>query len=123
MYEFREVTMKNGLYKRKTLAIDFENPKMAIVGEFLMTDATLLSGKVIVEIDLVLLGEKEVNVVSGNRCGLEIRSDKTIITDLFDDIEDTLQYESFTISTIELRELIVMWLEKLLEFQKENTGL
>ncbi|MBO1003634.1 hypothetical protein ACFSKI_17040 [Pseudogracilibacillus auburnensis] len=120
MYQFREVVLKNGFQERKVLAIDFDDPKLAIVSEFLMADANLLGGKIIEEIDQVLLGEEEYIESSGNRCVLKIKADETMITDLFEDMEDVNSLDSYHIDTKELRELILMWLEKLEEFRKEN---
>ena len=83
MYQIREVTLKNGPKERNVLVIDFDDPKMKIVGEFLMADASMLQGKIIQEIDFVLNSEDQTITSNGNRCSLKIGSDTTIISDLF----------------------------------------
>lgn len=120
MYYFREVTLKNGPIEKKRLIIEFDEPNMKIVGEFLMADAPLLRGKILKEIDQVLTGEKREITSNGNRCALTIRSSTTIISDLFVGMKNVDVYPAYEIETKELRELIVMWFQKLEEFRHEE---
>lgn len=113
MYKFKEVTLKNGPKEKKVLVIHFDDAEMEIVGEFLMADARLLRGQVLQKMELVLAGEKDVMESSGNRCSLTIKADVTKITDLFEGMDGVDWYPSYEINTRKLRELIVMWLEKL----------
>lgn len=120
MYQFREITLKNGPIERKTLVIDFDDSKMKIVGEFLMADAPLLRGQILEEIDQVLAGEKQRITLSGNRCALKITATTTIISDLFEEMYDIDVYPSYEIDTKKLRQFIVMWLQKLEEFHQDR---
>lgn len=117
MYHFREVLLKNGPVEKKSLVIEFDDPNMRVVGEFLMADAPLLHGKVLQEIDRILAGEKHEAVSNGNRCALTIKPATTIISDLFTGMEDVATYPTYEISTKDLRELIIIWFQKLKEFQ------
>ncbi len=54
MYQFRTVTLKNGKQTKEVLVIEFTNPAMQIVGEFLMADASLLDYTVLKDIHDVL---------------------------------------------------------------------
>ncbi|MEW9675733.1 hypothetical protein ABRT01_06035 [Lentibacillus sp. L22] len=120
MYHIEEITLKNGPKERKDLVIRFDDPNMQIVGEFLMADASLLDAAVLDEIDQVLSGETKVIKSSGNRCSLVIKADKTLIEDLFGDFDGVDTLPSYAIDTRKLRELIVMWLNKLQEFKSGN---
>ncbi len=114
MYHIREVILKHKHAERKRLIIEFEDPALAIVGEFLMTDASMLNFSVLDELNKVLTGKRDYIESSGNRCSLEIRSDQTRIEDLFEDMFanfDTLP--PYEIDTKELRDLVVMWKEKI----------
>lgn len=113
MYHFREVTIKNGQHEHKVLTIDFSDPKMAIVSEFLISDASLLQAKVLFDIDAVLNGQIDSIEVSGNRCALEIKRKTTLITDLFTDLyDDFVPLASYEMETEQLRKLIVLWLDE-----------
>lgn len=120
LYTFREVILKNESYERKRLVIDFSKKDMAIVGEFLMSDAHLVNGKVLKEINDVIAGKKETILSSGNRCAWEIHADTTIISDLFVDMDGVQSYAAYEIETPELKRLIEIWLKKVAEFGKEN---
>lgn len=120
MYYFREVTLKNGSSEKRRLIIEFDEPDMKIVAEFLMADAPLLYGKILHEIDQVLTGEKREITSNGNRCALTIRSSTTIISDLLAGMDNVDVYPAYEIDTIELRELIVTWFKKLEEFRQEK---
>src|SRR5690606_24997333 len=84
VYQIREILLKNGPHERKRIVIEFDDPRMEIVSEFLMTDAPLLGGEVLHEIDRVLVGERERLESSGNRCAVLIQADVTLIEDLIE---------------------------------------
>lgn len=110
MYHMREVTFKNEPTERKALIIEFDDPKMGIVGEFLMTDSSLVNYGVLDELEEVLAGEHDYIESSGNRCSLEIKQDKTLIADLFEGMFDGFDtFPAYEIETKALRDLIVMW--------------
>lgn len=121
MYQFKEIDLKNKDQTKKVLAIEFSEEKMSIVAEFLMTDASLLDYEVLTKMDQVLAGMSKHEESSGNRCGLVIERNTTKIEDLFEDLFDDFNtYESYEMSTVKLRELIVMWRDKQEEFNREN---
>lgn len=113
MYHFKEVQLKNAAVERKVLVIEFAEPRLAIVAEFLMSDASLLGFHVLEEIDRVLAGEVESITTSGNRCSLVINEKTTVIEDLLEGMFDDFEtFETAELSTRELRELIIIWREK-----------
>lgn len=120
MYRIREIILKNGSVERKDLVIQFDDPKMDIVGEFLMADARLLQAAILDDIDRVLAGGKDFIASSGNRCKLEINAVTTWMYDLFEDLDDVNTFSPYEIDTRELRRLVIMWLDKLEVFKKEN---
>ncbi|MDY0396149.1 hypothetical protein RWE15_19555 [Virgibacillus halophilus] len=83
-----------------------------------MADASLLSGEIIHDFDQVLHGEKEQIHISGNRCGLEIAQEETFVYDLFEDM-GVDSYPEVCIQTRKLRELTIIWLERLQSFRKK----
>lgn len=110
MYQIRKVVFKNEPIERKTLVIEFDNPQMDIVGEFLMTDASLVQYSVLDQIEKVLSGEIDVSESSGNRCMLEIKRDKTLLSDLFEGMFDGFDtFPAYEIETELLKDLIIMW--------------
>lgn len=112
MYDIKEVelTNTNKTIKKKRPVIIFHDKQMAIVGEFLMTDAGLLGGRVLQLISSVLKGETQDEHFIGNRCHLLIKKDVTIIEDLFEETDGMLVYSAYTIETTLLYELTKMWL-------------
>lgn len=120
MYQLRTVTLKNGPIEKDILVIDFDNPKMNIVGEFLMADARLLGGKILQEIDEVLLGNIPELASNGNRCSLIIGPKTTSLSDLFSDIDGVDAYPTYEMETKKLRELIVMWFDEISKFEQNN---
>lgn len=99
--------MKNGIHERKKKVIEFDDTNMQIVGEFLMTDAPLLGGEMLKEMNSVLTGQRDEVESSGNRCSVFIQADVTLIEDLFE------TYPPYKIETKKLRDLTEMWLNKL----------
>lgn len=120
MYDVKEITLKNGETERKDLVIEFTDPDMAIIGEFLMTDAPLLETLVEKEIERVLAGETDMIVSGGNRCRLVIKAKQTRISDLLEGYEDVNTFPPYTINTVELQQLIRMWIDKRKEFKKKE---
>lgn len=119
MYQIREVVLKNEQVKRKRLIIEFDDPAKAIVGEFLMADASLLNFSVLDDLNKVLTGKHNYIESSGHRCSLEIRSDQTLIEDLFEDMYENFEtLPAYEIDTKELRDLVVSWKEKIEELKK-----
>lgn len=110
MYDIREVIVKNGPHERSVWVIDFEDPSMDIIGEFLMTDASMMDYQVLDELNDVLSGTKSDSKFNGNRCILHINGQQTKIEDLFVGLFDDFHtFESCKINTEELRDLIVLW--------------
>ncbi|TQS75368.1 hypothetical protein DX933_06550 [Ornithinibacillus gellani] len=120
MYQIKEVVLRNQHHEKNILVIEFDQPEMAIVGEFLMTDAALADHAALNEINQVLSGEKTTAEFSGNRCALSIGQDTTTITDLFDAADGIPVYNDYEIKTDTLRGLIRMWLDKLQAFKKDQ---
>lgn len=113
MYKIKEVTLKQGEYQRKRLVIEFENPEQAILGELLMTDAPLLSWKLLREINSVLSGELSEVKGSGNRTSWIINAEKSIIEDLHAHLADDIpSMKTCVIETRKLYDLLKMWAEK-----------
>lgn len=113
MYQIREVILKNEHTERKRLVIEFDDPGQAIVGEFLMADASLLNFSVLEDLNKVLSGQSNYIESSGNRCSLEVRPDQTLIEDLFKDMFTELHpLPAYEINTSELKKLVMMWKEK-----------
>ena len=111
MYQIKEKILRNGDHERKILTIQFDQPEMAIVGEFLMTDASLLKYQVLDKIDLVLSHEERIDYYTRNRCYLTIEYKKTKIEDLYEGIHECI-LPSYTIATEKLLRLIKMWRAK-----------
>lgn len=120
MYQFKEVKLKNAKKQGTVLAIGFDEPAYAIVGEFLMSDASMFDYAIIKDIEAVLNDEKEVVKTSGNRCALTIRKDTTKIEDLLDGMfDDVVTYEPIVMSTKELKHLTNVWKQKAVKFAKK----
>lgn len=69
------------------------------------------------EIHSILNGEKNYVVVNGNICGLEIQNDTTTI---LDNLAEYGKGEYCEIETMELVELIHIWLNKRKEYKKDT---
>lgn len=121
MYQIKEVILHNKSIERKVLIIEFEDPRLNIVGEFLMTDASLVDYSVVDEIAAVLAGQKDYAESGGNRCLLEIKADYTIISDLLEGMFDGFDtFESYQMETKQLLDLIIIWKKALKKFQAER---
>lgn len=119
MYEFKEVTLQNGPHEKKVLVIEFDEPKMGIIGEFLMADASLLDYQILDVINDVLSRRSDYELSTGNRCSLEIKQDKTSVSDLLAGMYDGFDgFQEIDIDTRELQALIMMWRDKLSEFNQ-----
>src|SRR5699024_8096036 len=84
MYHIREVILKSEQAERKRLIIEFIDPAQAIVGEFLMMDASMLNFSVLEDLNKVLSKESKYIESSGNRCYLKINPEKTRLEDLYE---------------------------------------
>src|SRR5690625_4444247 len=114
MYQIREVTLNNKHMERKRLIIEFADPAQAIVGEFLMTDASLLNFSILEDLNKVISGESNDLESSGNRCFLKITPHKTYIEDLYEGLyADFDTFPAYEMDTVELRDLVVMWKRKI----------
>ncbi|OFD35940.1 hypothetical protein BWGOE3_34930 [Bacillus mycoides] len=86
-----------------------------LIETFLGVEVSAFGDWILEEIHIVLNGEKDCVVVNGNICGLEIRKDTTTVLDNF--AEDG-KGEFCEIETVELVDLIHIWLDKQKEFKK-----
>lgn len=110
MYEIREVIVKNGDMERSIWVINFKDSKYDILGEFLMTDASMMSYRILLDFEEVLSGVRDQVTVSGNRCSLYITREFTRLEDMFDGLfEDFDTYEAVEVETTFLKDLIEMW--------------
>ena len=119
MYELKEITLKNKGYEKKRLVINFFEAKYAILAEFLMSDAKLLSHELELAFDKVATDRADKVVMSGNRCAVEIKKNETEITDLFEDLNQE-GFQSLVISTESFHEYLNIWQKHLIEFNKIN---
>jgi len=114
LYTIKEVILKNKHHEQKRKIIEFHDPDMAIVAEFLMSDASLLNFYILKQIESVLSGKRQEASVNGNRCAVHITKHKTVIEDLLTDMFDGIQpYETYEIDTTTFKELILMWHDEL----------
>jgi|SRR5690625_545307 len=113
LYQIKEITLTNGPKERKRSTIIFDDPKMQIVGEFLMTDAPMIQGEILRDMEQVISGEKEAIEVNGNRFFVTMKDDVTKIEDLFTGMDGVETYPAYTMQTKELKELVEMWLRKI----------
>ncbi len=80
-------------------------------------DVQPFSNYVIESIDKVLNGESDYEELNGNVCDVEIHIDKTQI---FDNLAEDRMGNWCEIETIELRELVKIWCEKLRQFKEKH---
>lgn len=112
MYEFRQVILRNSKVKKKVLVVDFKDPDMQIIGEFLMADAGMLGGDVVVTLEEVLRGDRGDTAISGNRCALTITSTTTVVEDLLaGQYDDVPGLPAYTLDTALLLDITSDWLE------------
>ena len=91
--------------------------EIELVGTFVYVEVSAFGDWILEEIHSVLNGEKDYGEVNGNICGLEIRKDTTTVLDnLAEDDKGTF----CEIETIELVNLIHIWLDKQKEFKKKK---
>lgn len=119
MYELKEITLKNKGYEKKRLVIRFFEEKYAILAEFLMSDAKLLSNELELAFDKVQSDKADKIVLTGNRCAVEINKTKTEITDLYEDLNQE-GFQPLTISTESFQRYVNMWQKNLIEFNQIN---
>lgn len=121
MYQLKIIQLQQGEQKRERLVIEFDDPNMVIVAEFLMADAPLIKGKIATEIAQVLSGESPPIKTSGNRCAVEIKQDVTTISDLFADLdEDVAVLPTAVLETSQVQQLIQEWFHALDDFRKRS---
>ncbi|WP_245831719.1 hypothetical protein [Oceanobacillus senegalensis] len=114
-YKFDEMVFKSG---NKSLIIKMEDPDKYLVATFLMSD--IQGGDpsyAINEMDEVIKGKKEYGELHGNVCGLEIQKEKTRV---YDNVADDGIGDWCEIDTQELRDLIIIWSNKLKEFRQKH---
>lgn len=109
MYSFREIVFENG---DKELVIDFDDADKEMLTVFLCTEVEDFEDRIINIIDKVINKESPYEKFVGNICRVEVNSDTTKISDIFD------MNAPCEIGTSELRNLIDIWLNKLDEFSK-----
>ncbi|MBJ8008367.1 hypothetical protein BWGOE4_21260 [Bacillus mycoides] len=91
--------------------------EIKLVETFLGVEVSAFEDWILEEIHSVLNGEKNYGVVNGNICGLEIRNDTTTV---LDNLAEDGKGEYCEIETMELVELIHIWLAKRKELKKEK---
>ena len=107
MYTFKEIIFDDG---DKELVIDFGDKDKDILSIFLCSEVEEFEEDVINTINKVINGESKYEKFIGNICRVEFYKEKTIISDIFD------ENKPYEINTLELKNLIDMWLKKLDEF-------
>ena len=106
--------VKNNNAERRVPIIEFDDPQMAIVAEFLMTDSPVIGKDVLQAIEQLeaINGKKNIEI-SGNRCYLIINKETTIIHDLYDGLyEDIELFPSCELKTRKIKRLIYSWLKE-----------
>ncbi|MDM5267132.1 hypothetical protein [Bacillus wiedmannii] len=91
--------------------------EIKIVETFLGIEVSAFGDWILEEIHSVLNGEKHYVVVNGNICGLEIWNDTTTV---LDNLAEDGKGEYCEIETMELVELIHIWLNKRKEYKKDK---
>ncbi|EJQ54008.1 Uncharacterized protein BWINRASL_00906 [Bacillus mycoides] len=89
--------------------------EIKLVETFLGVEVSVFGDWILEEIHSVVNGEKDCGEVNGNICGLEIRKDTTIV---LDNLAEDGKGEFCEIETIELVDLIHIWLDERKEFKK-----
>jgi len=123
-YSFREIVDPGS--GKKFLVMDFDDKKYDILSEFLFTEATLQSGRFVLEfLDSILSGiAKPVSpfvdpdYYGGNGRALEASRDKTLV---IDELAPDGMGDYCEVDTKKLRELVEVWLVKLAEFTEAQT--
>ncbi|PEJ28566.1 hypothetical protein [Bacillus pseudomycoides] len=89
--------------------------EIKLIETFLGVEVSAFGDWILEEIHSVLNGKEDHVVVNGNICGLEIRKDTTTV---LDNLAEDGKEEFCEIETIELVDLIHIWLDKQKEFKK-----
>lgn len=112
MYQIKEVTLQHGKHTRSRLIIEFDEPKYAILSEFLMTDAPMLQRELMKEVKEVLERQRKVVKGSGNRTSWNISEQQAVIEDLFTYMDQaTPSYPTCTIETSKLYDIMFEWFQ------------
>lgn len=121
MYEIKVKTLHHKGRRRKRLVIEFTDKKKEILQEFLMTDALLLDGELIQEVEALLRGDRMLVSGSGNRTSWHIDKECAVIDDLFADMGiDLPLFTSTAIETTKLYDIMIAWLQAQEDFSKDN---
>ena len=114
--EYKILEFKNG---KKDIAILFKNIKHSeILGSFFNSDIIPFEEWIKGDFDKVLSGESAYEEVSGNVCLAEIKPDITKIYDKMIEDDDTYYSTYCEVETLELRQMIEEWCDKVREFKK-----
>lgn len=114
-HEFSEITLRSG---SKSLIIKIKDEKKYLVANFLMSD--IQGGDpsyALDEFNAVLKKKKDYAELNGNVCGIEIWKDKTRI---YDNLADDGIGDWCEVNTRDLRDLVVIWNDMLMQFRKKN---
>lgn len=112
MYQIKEVTLQHGKHTRSRLIIEFDEPKYAILSEFLMTDAPMLQRELMKEVKEVLERQRKVVKGSGNRTSWNISEQQAVIEDLFTYMNQTIpSYPTSRIETSKLYDIMFEWFQ------------
>lgn len=121
MFEITVKTLKHGDRQRKRLMIQFTDPNLEIIAEFLMTDAELLERKILRELEDVLSARQTTAQFSGNRTNIKMNKQITEITDLFFGLDDNMEtYQAVEIDTEKFKNIIDEWFSAVDKFNERN---
>lgn len=116
-HKYRNILLKNGNISKYKLLIDFSDNRYGILSIFFQSDVTPFEDWIKADFDKVLSGESEYEEVNGNVCCAEI-SPKT--TKIYDNLAEDAMGNWCEVDTMELRQLIDEWCDKVREFKKEH---
>ena len=112
-YTIEEYKMKNGL---SGLTAFFQDSNLQLLSDFLVSDVSSFEDWIKESLDKVLSKESDYEEINCNVCGAEISYRTTkIIDNLSDDDDDYCE-----VDTVELRQLIDDWCEKVSEFRAKQ---
>lgn len=119
MYQLKEVTLKNQGYEKKRLVIHFDKTEYIILAEFLMSDAQLLKNELLAAKKALDTNKTKEVTLTGNRCAIKLEKEKTMITDLFEGIDES-SYQALTISTNQFYDYLTIWSQEIQKFNSKN---
>ncbi|MBQ5426362.1 MAG: hypothetical protein IIU31_04235 [Pseudobutyrivibrio sp.] len=118
MFEHSFRVVKVGTFEQ--LVMDFKDEKYEILSIFLESEVSNFGDWIKDTIDKVLSGESNNQKIAGNCCELEINRDTTKI---FDSLAEDGMGNWCELSTVELRDIINYWCEKVDEFKSGKLNL